>query len=292
LHALAKRLHPQRIRRTLGAASCVREPVRFVVNELRDIPIVARYQLRESGLLAEVRHPLLDMWVLEEMFRFRVYEPPAPVAASLAALGRPVRIADLGGHVGFFGLYMRGLFPSASVVSFEPDPRNATILRRCVEANGLADAWRVIEACAATSEGTTEFSSSFHLSRMAPASDGSLDALQHGISSAFPFLEGTALLETEHRSVACHDVFPCLLDADLVKVDIEGGEWEIFADERLRELDAAAVVIEYHPAYAPERDAQGTIERELHGAGYVTRTGAPGADAGMMWAWKAAGRSS
>lgn len=262
------------------------ERARFVVSELRDIPIVARYQLRESDLVAEVRHPLLDMWVLEEVFRFRVYEPPAPVAAALATRGHQIRIVDLGGHVGFFGLYMRGLFPTANVVSFEPDPRNAVVLRHCVEANGLAETWRVIEACAATSDGTAEFSSSFHLSRMAPASDRSLGALQQDIRRAFPFLEGTALLESEHRRVACHDVFPFLLDADLVKFDIEGGEWEIFADERFRELDAAAVVVEYHPASAPQGDAESTIERELLGAGYITGAPRRSADAGMLWAWK------
>jgi FkbM family methyltransferase len=264
----------------------VRERAHLVVNELRDIPIVARYRLRESGLVAVIRHPLLDMWVLEEVYRFRVYEPPAPVVAALAGRGDQIRVVDLGGHVGLFGLYMRGLFPSATFVSFEPDPRNVAVLRRCIEANGLAETWRVIEACAAPSDGTAAFSSSFHLSRMAPPSDDSLDALQQGIRRAFPFLEGTALLESDHRQVPCQDVFPVLLDADLVKFDIEGAEWEIFADERFRELDAAAVVVEYHPASAPQGDPEGMIEQALLGAGYMTGTPRRSADAGMLWAWK------
>ncbi len=79
--ALGKRLHPQRIRRTLGAASCVRGRGRFVFNEMRDVPAEREYELRESGLTAVVRHPLLDMWAIEEMFRLHAYRPPPGAAA-------------------------------------------------------------------------------------------------------------------------------------------------------------------------------------------------------------------
>lgn len=64
--ALARRLAPNRVRRTLGAASCVGERSRFVAHELRDQRALEHYHLRGSGLVAQVRHPLLDMWVLEE----------------------------------------------------------------------------------------------------------------------------------------------------------------------------------------------------------------------------------
>jgi FkbM family methyltransferase len=291
LRAFAKRLDRERIRRTLGAASCVREPARFVIGELRDIPIVGRYRLRSSGLLAEIRHPLLDMWVLEEIFRFRVYEPPAPVRRALAAIERPVRILDLGGHVGFFGIFMRGLLPDPSIVSFEPDPRNFASLRRCIEANGLQHRWRAIEACAATADGTVEFQSSFHLSRVAASSDDSLREFQTRVGDRFTFLRGTELLSAEPREVACRDVFPFLAQADLVKIDIEGAEWEILADHRLAELEAVAIVLEYHPIGAPP-DPEGTLQRELERAGYQVAPSSRGPDAGTVWAWKAGGPTS
>lgn len=292
MRGIPYRLHPERIRRTLGAATCVSERTRFVVNELRDVPVVGRYRLRETGLLAEIRHPLLDMWVLEEVFRFRVYEPPAPVRSSLAGLGRPLRILDLGGHIGCFALFMRGLFPSARVVSLEPDPANASILRSCIDANGLRDSWELIEACAATRDGTAELLGSFHLSQMSGGSEQSLRRLQQGIVDRFPFLDGTPLVRSERREVACRDVFGLLLDADLVKFDIEGAEWPILADPRFRELQATAVVLEYHPSYVAEPGPERTVEGALRGAGYATERSARGVDGGTTWAWKPGGRTS
>jgi FkbM family methyltransferase len=231
------------------------------------------------------------MWVLEEIFRFRVYEPPAPVWRRLAAIERPVRILDLGGHVGLFGMFMRGLLPDPSIVSFEPDPRNFGSLQRCIEANGLQQRWRAIEACAATAGGPAEFQSSFHLSRIAAPSDDSLREFQSRVGDTFTFLKGTALLSAERREVACRDVFPFLAEADLVKFDIEGAEWEILADQRFAELDAVAVVLEYHPIGAPA-DPERTLERELGRAGYQVAPPVRGVDAGMVWAWRAGGRTS
>ncbi|MDX6667888.1 MAG: hypothetical protein QOK04_1268, partial [Solirubrobacteraceae bacterium] len=195
MNTLARRFHPQRIRRTLGAASCVRERAAFVANELRDARRTRQYRLRNSGLFTQVRHPLLDMWGVEEMFRFRVYEPPPPVARALSTLQRPIRIADIGGHVGFFALFMRQLFPDAHIVSFEPDPDNGRLLKRNIEANRLQDRWELVEASAATTDGTVEFASSYHLSRMNPPSDRPLEEMERRISAAFPFMEGTALLQ-------------------------------------------------------------------------------------------------
>jgi FkbM family methyltransferase len=263
-----------------------------VIGELRDIPSVGRYQLRDSGLLAEVRHPLLDMWVLEEVFRLRVYEPPPAAARALATLERPARIVDLGGHVGYFGLFMRQLYTDASVVSFEPDPRNVEILRRCIEANGLRERWQVIEACAATRDGTAPFQSSFHLSRVAAEDDDALGDLQRRIAGTFSFLEGTALLSPEVHQVAARDAFPSMLDADLIKIDIEGGEWQLLADPRLGELEARAIVLEYHPSYLPGADAAATVALELGRAGYEMGPRIRGGDADMIWAWKPEARSS
>jgi FkbM family methyltransferase len=286
------RLHHQRLRRAFGAARCVQERTRFVVNELRDVPAVGDYRLRGSALRAAIRHPLLDSWVLEEVFRFRAYEPPAEVKDALSALDRAPRVLDLGGHVGLFGLYVRGLFEAAQVTSFEPDPSNVAVLRRCIELNGLEDRWRVIEACAAAGEGTVEFVSSYHLSRIGSADDPSLSALHRGISSAFPFLEGTALVESQARRVSSYDVFPFLADADLVKMDIEGTEWEILADERFAATTAAAIVLEYHPAYLDSSDAEATVATALERAGYVIADVKRTADAGTVWAWRGAGATS
>ncbi|HUZ29864.1 MAG TPA: FkbM family methyltransferase [Solirubrobacteraceae bacterium] len=292
MNPVSQRLHPARIRRTLGAASCVQAPTAFVVNELRGIATVGRYRLRQSGLLAGVRHPLLDMWVLEEVFRFRAYAPPPQVSAALARLARPLRILDLGGHVGYFGLYMRQRYPDARITSFEPDPGNAALLGACIQANGLSDRWELIEACAGTEDGACEFTSNFHLSRIGATDDGALTDFHGGIRDAFPFLAGTALVEPVSRRVRQQDVLPALDEADLVKMDIEGGEWEILADERFPALSATALVLEYHPGYAPGPDADAVVTAALGRAGYVVWTASRGPDGATVWAWKDPGAIS
>lgn len=292
MRALGKRLHPQRIRRTLGAGSCTQEPFRFAAAELRDRPAEAGYRLRGSSLTARVRHPLLDMWALEEVFRFRAYDPPPEATAALRGLGRPPRVLDLGGHIGYFGLFARMLYPDARVTSFEPDPANAAVLSRCIAANGLEDRWELVQACAATGDGEVEFASDYHLSRVLGDATEGIDEMHRRIGAAFPFLEQTALLTTERRRVAARDVFGFLADADFVKMDIEGGEWPLLADARLADLTAAAVVLEYHPVYATGPDPEGQVASALRGAGYATAAPERSHDAGVIWAWREDGLSS
>lgn len=292
VNRIARRLHPQRLRRTVGAASCVRESARFIVNELRNVPSERRYHLRASDLLVHVRHPLLDMWVLEEIFRFRVYDPPPEAARALAAVDRPLRIVDVGGNVGLFVLFMRGLFPEASAVSFEPDPENARLLGHAIATNSLDGTWRLVEACAGTREATVEFASSFQLSRVAAGPAHVLEDQQDRIGRALPFLADTPLLRAERREVPVRDVFPSLVEADLVKVDAEGAEWELLADPRLHQLRAAAIVLEYHPPYGPGDEADETVRRALTGAGYVVGPPVRGDDTAVVWAWRDGGRSS
>ena len=277
-----------RVRRTLGAASCVRQPLRFAVNELRRAggPVEREYRLRRGGRVARLRQPLLDMWVLEEVFRFREYEPPHIVRDLLRALGRPPRVLDLGGHVGLFGLYVDQAFPGASITSFEPDPDNARLLRRCIEANALDERWKLVEACAAVRDGSTEFVSSHHLSRAGAGAHEALEQMQAGIGSAFPFLAGTPLTSSRRRTVDTRDVFPWLSRADFVKMDIEGAEWELLADPRFASAPARALVLEYHPSYGPGDSALSVLRELLERAGYVLGAPRIGTDGGVLWAWR------
>jgi FkbM family methyltransferase len=214
------------------------------------------------------------------------------VSAALARLGRPLQILDLGGHVGYFGLYMRERYPDAHITSFEPDPGNAAMLGACIQANALSDRWDLIEACAGTQDGARDFISSFHLSRIGATDDGALTDFHRGIRGAFPFLAGTALVEPVSRQVRQHDALPALDEADLVKMDIEGGEWEILADERFPALSATALVLEYHPAYAPGPDPEAVVAAALGGAGYLASTARRGPDGATVWAWKDPGAIS
>lgn len=258
------------------------------MNEMRKGESLRQYRLRGSGWAAEIRHPLLDMWVLEEVFRFRVYDPPAQAARLLRALGRPIRVLDLGGHVGLFALFVRQLFPVESVISFEPNPANAETLRLCIAANGFGGSWRLVEATAAAKDGKVDFEASFHLSRVAQA-DERLEEMQERIGAALPFLHGSRLLDRDRRRVSARDVFPFFADADLVKIDIEGGEWELLDEHRFADLRAAAVVLEYHPTYGPHEDADRAVRSAFERAGYELGPPVAGDGAHLVWAWRKPG---
>ena len=233
-------------------ASLVRERARFVRNELRRRPVTATYRLRESGVAVALRHHTGDLMVLDEIFSQREYELPEGVALA-AGLGT----VDLGANIGLFGAWLLGACPSARIVGYEADPGNAAVHRRAIEANGLADRWRLVEAFAGTRAGTTRFTAGLH-------------ATSH---------EGDGI------EVEVVDVLPELLRADLVKIDVEGAEWPILADPRFRELTASVVVLEYHTDGCPGPDPARAAEEALSAAGFeVLHTGRkPAFGAGIVW---------
>jgi FkbM family methyltransferase len=233
-------------------ASLVRERRRFVRNELRRGAAIQRYRLRDSGVAIAIRHHTGDVMVLDEIFSQHEYEPPSPIA-----LDRVRRAVDLGANIGLFGAWLLGRLPAAEVVAYEADPANAAVHRLAIEANGLEDRWRLVEAFAGNRDGTTRFTTGLH-------------AVSH---------------QGEGIEVRVVDVLPELAAADLVKIDIEGAEWPILADPRFRQLDADVVVLEYHAEGCPGEDPAVAAESALAAAGYeVHHAGRkPAFGAGLVW---------
>jgi FkbM family methyltransferase len=240
----------------------VRESARFALRELSPTTTTRRYTLRDSDLQIFLRHPLRDSWIVEEVFRRKVYEVPSGARASLESLGRPPRIVDIGGHVGLSSAYLLGVFPEADVVTVEPDPEQARMIGQTIEANGREANWRVVNAFAAPETGTVSFISDGHGSRLADGTTGSI-------------------------TVPSIDVFSYLRDADLLKMDIQGAEWPLVTDDRFRKLSAAAMVIEYHPYLCPADDALGLLTATLERSGYkVTAPTDVHLGEGTVWAWR------
>jgi FkbM family methyltransferase len=242
-------------------ASLVRERLTFVRNELRSRPVSGVYRLGESGVAVVLRHHTGDIMVLDEIFSQREYEPPAPVEAALAALPAAPRVVDLGANIGLFGAWVLGRFPEAIIDAVEPDPENAAVHRLTIAANGLDRRWRLIEAFAATAPGVRRFSLGEH-------------ATSH---EAGP--------DEQSVEVGAVDVLPKLAEADFVKIDVEGAEWELLADPRFAELRAKVVVLEYHERSCPSSDPAEAAERALRDAGLeVARAGQkPQFGAGILW---------
>jgi FkbM family methyltransferase len=267
LRAIVRSRPVQRAIMTGREARCVREPVRFAWRQLTS-RATARYRLRESGLTVVIRHRTRDADILREIFGGgaggHCYEPP-PEVAGLLENGAPPRVLDLGGNIGLFGAWVFGRWPGASATSYEPDPANGRLLAETIAANGLGGRWEQVEAAVATQAGRARFA----------AGDFADSRLTEG---------GGAAIE-----VPTVDIFGLDHGVDLLKVDIEGGEWPILREPRLAGLRARAVVLEWHGRESQEPDAHETVHRLLRAAGY-TRIEDAGrdleADVGVLWAWR------
>ncbi len=243
----------KRFAATLLLASRVRPSIRFARRQLRGEAGEHEYEIRATGRRALIRHDSDDPHVLAECFgRLAAYDPPAPVAKALER--RPPRtVVDLGANIGLFGLLALERFPGCEVVGFEADPLNAAIHERVIERNGLRERWSLVRAFAATAPGSVRFAAG-RSSRSRAAAAAEADAIE----------------------VEAVDVFPQLERADLLKIDIEGAEWELLADPRFASLPATAVVLEYHGAGCPGDDPRAAAAEALERAGFRTHGGTRG----------------
>jgi FkbM family methyltransferase len=246
------------------SATSVREPATFVARELRlrPRPPRATYGLRTGDVAITLRHGTGDIAILEKVFVRNYYELPAPVADRLEALSSPPRLVDLGSNIGLFSAFFLTRFPEAEIVGFEPDPENLDVLKATIRSNRREASWSVVEACASNRPGSFAFASGHeNLSRIAEADEA-------------------------ENVVPAVDAFPYLQQADIAKINIEGGEWDLLLDERFSELALPALVMEYHDILSPEPDFHGLALERLNAAGYETRQVFLTDSEGVLWAWK------
>ena len=211
-----------------------------------------------------LRHGTGDVPLFYDIFSQRHYAPPAEVMRALRG-GGAVSVGDLGANIGLFSAFIASELPVDTVVAYEPDRANLHLLRLNLDA-ALAARHRVVDACAGASDGEVAFKSG-DFGRSRAVAVGSTDA---GVS-VLPRI----------------DVLPDLAVADLVKIDIEGGEWDILTDTRFDDLSARALVMEYHPWQCPGSDPRATAEDLLARRGFTVRTArehVPGF--GEIWAWR------
>jgi FkbM family methyltransferase len=279
LRTVVKSRAGQHMINTARGARVLREPLRFAALQFGP-PRVSSYSLRDSGLKIFLRHGTRDVDVLNELFGGTggrlIYDPPAAVASMLDNNPAP-KILDLGANIGLFGIYALGRWPGASIQSFEPDPTNFPLVTRAIAANRLQERWAVANVAVANRATESRFTAGLfadsHLSleEDAPADgqDCSADAGGHTIT------------------VRIVDIFAQDHDVDLMKMDIEGGEWAIFADKRLADLKADVLVFEWHVGGCPEPDPPAYAIRLLRAAGYSgIEEVVDGGEAGTLWAWR------
>jgi FkbM family methyltransferase len=166
-----------------------------------------------------------------DRFVFDRYEPVTD--AHLADALRPgMVVLDIGAHVGYYTLVAaQAVGPSGKVHAFEPCAETLALLRTNVRANGFANV--EVHPFAA---GSGDSERTFHVT-------GSSDS--HGL---FPHPLTETVRTTEVRTVRVAQVVPG--PVDLVKIDVEGAEFE--ALEGMGDLLSGeapmVLIVEWNPA--------------------------------------------
>jgi FkbM family methyltransferase len=222
------------------------------------------YRLRSNGVRVSINHAGVDAATLAEVFYHHYYDPPPEL---VAALGEPARILDLGANIGLFGAFAVTRWPKAQILAYEPDPANADSAERTIGANGLVDRWTLVRAAAGSRDGEVRFAS--------------------GLNVGSHIVDDEQDVDSATIAVPLRDVLSQVASSDLVKMDIEGGEWAILCDRRFAEHPPRAIVLEYHPEGCRDGEPRAAAEHALEQAGLQTKPIWHSDDGyGMLWAWR------
>ena len=195
-----------------------------------------------------------DRRVAWEVFTAGLYTPPAPVTTQ-----RPYRIVDLGANIGLSSLYFATRYPDAEVLAFEPHSGFADRCEEHIRVNGLTNRVRVVRAAAGVANST---------GRLSDAGAGSSLVIPRG----GPFIDVQVkdwIAEVGDRPI------------DLLKMDVEGAEYELLNDPRFAGLKVPVLVLECHAV--PERGLHpDACLTRLHALGYRTVCHA---DSGCLMVW-------
>jgi FkbM family methyltransferase len=245
----------QHVIQTYRAARVVRPWFPFVVRQA--IGGRGAYVVRAVGVTVQLRHRTRDIAILNEVFGAAAYDPPEGVEGRLPP---SVTVTDVGGNIGLFGAYALHRWRVEHLHSFEPDPENFELLS--ANARPFGDRWTITRAAASTRAGTMAFAAGLY--------SESRQALPGETSIAVPTID----LFAEPR-------------CDLLKLDIEGGEWALLGDPRLRDA-ARVIVLEWHAFRCPGPDPPALAKDLLAAAGFEHHVELPGATdgCGVLWAWQ------
>ena len=228
---------PRRIRRNVRTVMLLRNWMEFFRSDLSRGELAS---LRtRGGIVLEARRGANLKYLFHEIWLDRVYSPR----------GYEIRpgdvVIDIGANIGVFSSFAASSAPGTRILAYEPFPDSAACLRSNLRASGLENV-TVFEQAVCSGPGhralSTE-SGNWVMHTLASRSAG-VDAGVHG-----------ARLDqaVEVECVGLDDVFEDnhVSLCNLLKVDCEGSEYEIFEACSQATLDRIErVVVEYHEGAA------------------------------------------
>ena len=224
---------------------------------------ILEVSLRDGSRLAMRPLPTMDMTTAYELYLGEAYRRPAEMP------DRPARVVvDVGANVGYSVVQWARTWPEARVLAFEPHPAHLELLYRHVVANGWADRVLVVGAAAAVRDGLAYL-------------------VERDVESVVVDEPGTGRVP-----IRLCDFFRELEAArigtiDLLKIDIEGGEYALLEDERFGRLDVDTLVIEWHDT-AEHPEGRRWCRERLEALGFAVANGALEYErSGVLWGWRA-----
>jgi FkbM family methyltransferase len=126
---------------------------------------------------------------------------------------------DIGANTGIYSILAGAANPAGRVIAWEPAPYLAAKLRANIDVNGFGDSVEAREAAVANRDGEAEF----FISSETTMSSLSVDFAESGIHSS---------TKTKVRVERVDGVVPADMQVDLMKVDVEGYEFEALSGAR------------------------------------------------------------
>ncbi len=169
----------------------------------------------------EFHHVKREVWT--EHCYYTEIENPAPT------------IIDVGAHIGLATLYFAKHFPTAKIISFEPNPITFKILEENVWQNRLEDRVTCLQKAVSTQAGKQHFWSN------PKPTDWQLNASLSPTTWTSQPLPNSVEVETLTLS--------SLLDQpiDLLKIDVEGNELQLIQEAQDKLINVKQIFIEFHP---------------------------------------------
>jgi FkbM family methyltransferase len=170
--------------------------------------------------------PSDDLSLMPELVAYGTYDVPFTTFA-LRYIKPGDTVIDVGAHVGLFTLLLAyQVWEHGRVIAYEPSPRMLELLRHNVSMCWLDDRVEIVPKAAAATTGSLPF-----LAPRRYTMTGSLRPVEHLLSTENR-VETLDRIEVEAEPLDVHS--GRFERIDLVKIDVEGGEDQVFAGmERL-----------------------------------------------------------
>ena len=210
---------------------------------------LTRFCVKIPGADAEVtlRSGTTDLPTFAQIFIRREYHSPY-------LPGQAANILDLGANIGLSAVYFASLYPQARLVCVEPDAENFALLTANVAAFG--ERVRALHGAVWSQDGAI---------RLKTRSDSGEALGAWGVQVTDSADSGEALAPAFS--------LPTLLggiegDVDILKVDIEGAELDVFDSLSDTDLDRVRLIaIETHDRFRP--DSEAVVRKRVKSCGFI-----------------------